>query len=521
MLRRVFPVLIGLGLTVSPLAAQLPMITVPAGTLRIEFGGGFFPSLQEWVAGSKQPLGALLTTTTLGSTRTPLIADLSHQLAALTGESAGVLSLGGVSATAEHERGVGTFGLGLGITSRLSIFMTVPIVMVRTRYQLTYDETGASVGLNPSHPSLGNSSGQAEAAAFFSEFDSAMSRLAARADGGDFANDPALLTLARQTLADGVGLRSALHDLLVDPARAMPVLPTATSSDGIALLTRINSFRNVFGDQLGVTGFTTVPLLPAAPLSPQTFNALLTSPDGFGRATPDDRPRTALGDIEAGLAMQLVQRGELGDRWLSVWARGLMRFPNGSPPRATQLFDQGTGDRQFDAELSGIVEVGRGALGLRNELTYTHQFARTLLESIGGPDQLLRPAYREAALSRKLGDIVSLTARPYLRMAPHLALAGMASYWHKGTDRYAYATGQGEIAGAALSELEGGTAADALQLGLGLSYVHPGGTHSLVARMPVEAGLAIERTVSSGRGIVPASLTTRMTFRVYKPIFKR
>ena len=131
------------------------------------------------------------------------------------------------------------------------------------------------------------------------------------------------------------------------------------------------------------------------------------------------------------------------------------------------------------------------------------------------------PTYREAALSKKLGNTVSLTARPFLRMAPHLALAGMVSYWRKGSDAYAYATGQGEIPGASLSELEGGTAANALQVGLGLSYVHPGGRRNAIMKMPVEAGLAIERTVSSGQGIVPASLTTRMTFRVYKPIFKR
>lgn len=519
--RRFSPALLCLFLVTPRLAAQLPLITIPTGVLRIEFGGGFFPTLRQWVAGTRQPLGGLLTTTTLGSQQTPLVADLSNQLAELTGQPTGILSLGGASVTAEHERGVGTIGLGLGITSRVSLFMTVPIVMVRSRYQMTYDTTGASIGLNPAHPSFGNASGQAGAATFFSQFDSALSTLATRERRGDYANDPTTLALARQTLTDGASLRSALYGLLSDPTHAMPVLPTASSSDGLALLARIASFRNTFSDRLGVSGFTAAPTLPGAPLSSQAFNALLTSADGFGLGTPDDRPRTALGDIEAGLALQLLQRGALGDRWMSVWTRGLIRFPNGSLPRATQLFDQGTGDRQFDAEFSGIVEFGRGSLGLRSELTYTHQFARAMMGTIGGPDQVLLPTYRIAALTRKLGDVVALTARPFLRMAPHLALAGMASYWRKGADGYSYATGQGEIAGATLSELAAGTAADALQLGLGLSYVHPGGMRNMVNRMPVEAGLAIERTVTSGRGIVPASLTTRMTFRVYKPIFTR
>ena len=302
----------------------------------------------------------------------------------LTGHPAGVLSLGGVSATAEHERGLGTFGLGLGVTGRLSLYVTVPIVMVRSRYQMTYDTTGASVGLNPAHPSLGSSAGQASATTFFSQFDSAMAALATRTTRGDYASDPTTLALARQTLTDGAALRSALYALLIDPKRAMPVLPTATSADGVALLARITAFRNAFGDQLGVGGFTAAPTLPTAPLSSADFNALLTSKDGFGLAAQDDRPRTALGDVEAGLTYQLLQRGQLGDRWLSVWTRGSVRFPNGSLPRATQLFDQGTGDRQFAAEVSGIVEFGRGAFGVRSELTYTHPFARVLLGTIGG-----------------------------------------------------------------------------------------------------------------------------------------
>ncbi len=516
---RLLPALLGFLLTAEALPAQLPLVTFPAGALRISFGGGFFPADRQWVAGTRQPLGGLLTSVNFDATRTPLLADLSRQLSDLTGAATVPLSLGGISAIAEQERGLGTIGLGLGVTSRISLFMTVPFVMVRSRYQMTYDTTGASVGLNPAHPSFGNVSGQAQATAFFTQFDTALATLTAKVGAGDYSGDPTTLALARQTLTDGATLRSALYSLLVDPRLAMPVLPTAASSEGTALLARINAFRNRFENQLGVGGFTDDPALPQAPLTSQGFDQLLTSPDGFGRAVADDRPRTALGDIEAGVAVQWLQRGTLGDRWLSVWTRGLMRFPNGSLPRSTQLFDQGTGDRQFDAEFSGIVELGTGSFGLRSELTYTHQFARVMPGTIGRNDQLLLPTYRAAALSQDLGDIVRITARPFIRMAPNLALAGMASYWRKGQDHYAYATGQGEIVGAALTELAVGTAADALQLGIGLSYVHPGGVRDKVLTMPVEAGLSIERTVASGRGIVASPLTTRMTFKVYKSLF--
>jgi len=140
--RRVSPALLCLFLVTPRLAAQLPLITIPAGVLRIE-SGRVLPDPSAMDSRHPAPLGGLLTTTTLGSQQTPLIADLSNQLAGVTGHPSGILSLGGASVTAEHERGVGTIGLGLGITSRLSLFMTVPIVMVRSRYQMTYDTTGA------------------------------------------------------------------------------------------------------------------------------------------------------------------------------------------------------------------------------------------------------------------------------------------------------------------------------------------------------------------------------------------
>jgi hypothetical protein len=42
------------------LPAQLPLLTAPRGTLRIEFGGGFFPATSAWIDGSKPNYGLVL-----------------------------------------------------------------------------------------------------------------------------------------------------------------------------------------------------------------------------------------------------------------------------------------------------------------------------------------------------------------------------------------------------------------------------------------------------------------------------
>ena len=83
--------LLPLGLTaglLAPLPAQLPLLTAPRGTMRIEFGGSFHPTTAVWRDGAKQDLGGLLTLPALTASSTPLLADLEGRLAQLLGRPA-------------------------------------------------------------------------------------------------------------------------------------------------------------------------------------------------------------------------------------------------------------------------------------------------------------------------------------------------------------------------------------------------------------------------------------------------
>lgn len=504
-------------LVVPPLAAQLPTPTAPVGVLRLEFGGAFHPTDAAFVDGSRRLLGARFGDA-LGATATPLVGDLETRLAPLLGRPATPASLGGLRAVAEQQRGVATIALGYGLTRRLTLTASLPLVSTRTQIALTPTGDGATLGANPADPLLGDAGGAAQTTAFFTQFGAALTTLADRIADGAYAGDPATLALAQQTLAGGEALRGGLQALLADPATASAVLPTTASPDGAALLDRIGALQGTLGGALGVGGFTALPALPADPLGAAGVATLLTHPRGFGYLPTQELPRTALGDLELGATMELIRRGAPGDaQWFALWGQAVARLGTGTAADPRYLLDQGSGDGQTDVDLAMSVELGRGRFGLRAEGAYTLQLAGTLEARIGAREQLLLPASRTATIHRNPGDVVRLTVRPFYRIVPHLAVTGLAQVERRGRDAVRYADG-GELPGVPASLLADGSAADAVRVGLGLSYAHDGVHRDGAVRMPVEAGFSLERTIASGRGVMPTPLTTRIMLRVYKPI---
>lgn len=504
----------------APISAQLPFLTAPAGALRIEIRGDFFPVSDIWVDGSKRPLGELISRNSLDATATPLVADVERRIAAIIGPASAPATIGILRAFAEHQRGVATIGLALGVTARVTVIGNLGIVSARTQTELAFDPAGASLGANPADAIVGNPAGTAQTNGFFVEYDAALAELGLRVGRGDYASNPATLALAQQTLAAGPAMRGALYELLADPVRASSVLPTASSAAGTALLATIAALRTTYSGALGITGFTASPALPAAPITADEFEELLDSDTGFGLSPRNLEPRVALGDLEVGVLVEALRRGNASSpSEFALVGRALARLPTGRPPRPDELLGQGSGDAQFDIEVGGILEARRGRIGIRGEVTYVRQLAGDLQARLGSPANALLPARNLAAVRRDPGDVIAVRIQPYARLAPHLAIAGMVSHQRRGSDVVTLIEGQPPITGADPSELEIGTKSDATRIGIGLSYAHEGRNREGLLKMPVEASFAIERTVASGTGIVPAAITTRVMLRIYKSIF--
>ncbi len=502
----------------TPAQAQLPRLTAPRGAVRIELRGDFAPVSDIWVGGTKRPLGSLVTMDgALDAASTPLVAEVDARVAAILGAPGAGSSLGSVSTIAEWQRGVGTIGLAVGMTRRLTVYGNLPIVSTRSQVAFAHDATTATLGLNPADPTLGSSSGINQTASFFASYDAALSDLSTRLAAGDYAGNPTLQALAQQTLTDGTELRGQLFELLADPDLSSPVLPTASSATGAALLGRISNLGAVFTDQLGIP-LTGTPALPATALGDGALDALLDAPSGYGYSPRNLQPRVALGDIELGVVYAAIDRRTPTSSF-GVWARGGVRLPTGEAAVASTLLDQGSGDHLLDVEAAGVVEVARRRIGIRAEASYTRQLPGDVQARIGDPSFALLPARFLAAVRRDPGDIVTVSVQPYFVLAPRLAITGLAQYTRRGADAVTLSEGQPDIPGADVNTLARNTKASATRVGAGLSYSHDGTGRDGVQRMPVEASLSIERTVASGSGLVPAALTARVMIRVYKSVW--
>jgi hypothetical protein len=518
MLRRFAPAAVLLTLATAPLPAQLGLITVPQHSLRIDIAGAFYPNDQVWVNGTRQSLGSFVNGTT-----NPAITGLQASLASVTGQPVTGLSLGGITAIASRDHGVGDLGFAYGLTHRITIFGYAPIVYVRSHITTTFDPTTSRVGLNPANldPAVGTSTGPGNAVKFFGDLQQALDTLRARVQHGDYAGDAAKQALAQQTVTSGTTFYNALYALIADPARASAVLPVGTDPSSTQLLARITALEGTLTGPLGVpANFTTLPEFPASTLTSNQFDALLNSPSGLALSSPNSLPHYGLGDMSAGIAFLVAQRGSPGvGAWRSVWLRATMRFPNGTSPNPSILLDQGTGAKHKALQLDGIVEFGAGPVGLRAEATYLHHLPASSLTRPTSLDQLLVPPTYLAAVTTQSGDSIAITARPFFAFAPHLAVTGVLQYWRRASSSTGYLTGQLPIPGVDPSTLDVGSAANAMVAGIGLSYYHDGHSRDGTVSLPVEAAWSIERTLTSSLGIFPVSLTSRVSLRIYRPLF--
>ena len=490
----------------STASGQLPFLTAPGGTLRIELGGHFLPTDEEFADGTRRRLGSPI------QAADALGAGVTGRLAEILGRPAAPISLGTISANVAHQRSEGILGLAVGVTSRLTVSARLPIVSTRTESRLEFEADGSNYGVNPAIE------GNVASEQWLAQFGAALATLRERRDAGEYNDDPTRLALANQVLASAPQWHTSVTDLLVGDQRAL-VLPLASSADGTGLLDQATTFRDQLSQELGVAAPGGTPALPTEAMSQAAFNGLRENPDGLGWGPVEEQPITSLGDVELRATWALFSRSNPErNSWLGAWVSGGATLPTGTPPRADRLRDIGSGDGQLDIIASGVVETGRGRFGIRAEAEYRVQQPGERTARVGLRDQYILPASAEAVLEWNPGEVLSVTARPFFRIADRLALTGSLTWWSRSADEWKpLADFSGDPV--AVSQMGEGTKASALIWGAGIGYIHDGSHVDGVRRMPVEAGLAIERVASSGSGLVAAPLTTRVWFRVYKKLW--
>jgi hypothetical protein len=489
----------------SRVSAQLPPVGVPGGTVRVELDGSLETFDRRFHNGQRESYAADLSSLALGSDRIPLLADADARIGRIIGNTSYHLNLGQLTSDALADVGKGILGLGLGLTDRITIFGRIPLVRARVQNRMALNSANADGGLNP---------GEAGQLPFFQDFDAALVTLSNKLAAGDYNGDPAQRTLAEATLAEATTLRSDLFGLLADPATASPVVPTATSGTGAAVLSRIAGLQSILASSLNVPGFSVAPVLPPDPLANDGLRQVLTGPLAFRL---DDALVSFRGDAEAGASLTLVDRWDRGRKrgGFRAAVSGLVRFPTGLLERSDRPLDIGTGDGQTDVQIDLVTDLGAGAFGARLAGTYLRQLPANIVARVASPSQPFVGPDRLARIRRDPGDIMAIDVRPFYRLARTLALQAGLQHWTRKMDQVSYESPSDALPGIDASVLAEETAANATQLSAGITYSNPGRLRRGDTGLPVDASWSYERVLRSGKGRMPATHRIRASLRMY------
>jgi hypothetical protein len=492
--------------------AQLPPVGTPRGVLRIEVDGAFDSWDKRFRDGTRESLGAAVSSPAFGGDLISTLASGDTILQRVTGLPSAALNLGSLTTDAQADVVAANLGLTLGITRSIAVFGRLPLARARMQTDLDLNTETSNAGLSP---------GSAAQDPFFDQFASALANLESAIGSGTYDGDPSLRALADATLAEGNVLFDDLFTLLADPAAASPFLPTAGSATGTALTARIAALQSTLGTDLGIGGFATQPVLPTAVATADEMETVISDPLGpIGIRTGESEVRYR-GDAEAGLALTFADRWDTGQRrgGFRAAAEGLVRFPTGVRPRLDRLLALGTGDGQTDVELRGVVDLGSGNIGLRLEGGYNRQLADDIVARVAPPTQPFPARSLETFVRLDPGDITVLAVRPFFRLARTFALIGSVERWSKGQDAVSYRSAADAIPGVDPTVLELETEASAVVAGIGLTYSNPGSLRPGGTGLPVDAGWTYERVVSASGGILPDLHRIRARLRLYFDIW--
>ena len=507
---------------VAPVAqAQLPdPYTIPRGALRVAFDPQWlsFAELYD-AAGTRIPLGTYYSADTLGSGFFPTLADAEGAVRSLTGDGAFRFNAGRFRARLDADVRRFPFSFSVGVSSRLTLTATVPLVTTRVKSGPSLDSTGSEAGWNPIS-TQGSFGAFDTLTILLGELDAAAARLDADIAAGAFGCPTGPTCDDARALADrvrslGADLRTLTGYATVAAGAGSPVpplAPLAGSAAGQAIRAAIADVSAEL-EALGQLGLTTTMPLPAVPIDSNAVDVILGEQEFGYDALPLDRGETiklsGLGDVELslryGLATGPTLRAVLG---------GLVRLPTGKKQDDPNDFlDIAPANGQLDLAVSLDAAFEPGSrVGLWFSGGYTMQFGDRLTKRVARLDQPIVPVSAIAEVERNLGDELRVSVHPALRLAPSFRAFVSASYYHRGADTYL-------VNGSAVPELEALTGQTMWTIGGGLWYRMEQNRRG--ASLPIEAGFLYDTTVYGSRGIVPKSGRMSLSLRFFYTLWGR
>lgn len=492
--------------------------------------------------GSAEPLGIDFSQDTLGATRFPLLLPLQSALRSVTGNANLVLNLGSSSVAAQARIQTMPIVIEAGLTNRLTIGVTVPIVRTLTEVSFGLKQNG-NLGFNPARATDGTATAAAATnAGLVSQLTAARTQLQALITSctANAAANPNCSSI----LANGPALQSAVNAYATGVAQVYGTsassggafVPVSGSGADSAVRNRLAAFRT----QLEGYGITAITATTAGPSRPTA----LVTPDGIQRVLTDSSfgilssrlatfDRQSIGDIDVSLKLRLFDSfGSASDtaRLLPVGVNvrqsiaGVFRIGTGNMSQPERYFDSGRGDGQNDVELASFTDIVVGRRWFTTVLArYTMQLPdQPTMRITDAPTQVFPEQFRERVVNRNLGDRIELSVAPRWIMNDVFSVGAQYLFRAKGADRYTgtFTVPTAESGLDALVALDAGTLnaetsgmEHRIGIGIGFSSVASYVRHR--AAVPLEVEYQASKSVAGSGGAVPRMTIHRLQVRVY------
>jgi len=512
---------------------------IPRGMMRLRITTGWTRYDQRYGANGLEPLGAELSSDSLGAAQFPLLTPIQDALKSLAGDSQLRLSLGRLVTQGDARIVTTPIALEYGLTRRLSIGVVVPVVQARRVIGLTVNASGdANVGFVPSTRRDEAAAANKSAA---DSYNTAATELAGlitscQANPSDpacatYASDPAGAASARALAAQMAGAAAALG---TTSATAL-VAPRANG----AAAQEIQIQRAVLNRQLQRYLGANATQVSAVFFAPTDFSYI----DLQGR---DGTPGLLQGTIGGGLdSIRTVERLGIGDVSVGVQYLAIDHFQHDSLPvhgtqarlsvgvgfrfatsradTATNLVDIGTGSGA-GVELHSALDMIRGRVGGTVAARYVKSFARNVSAPLYGDPEAPFPLPSLGRRDRTEGDVLALDLTPRYLLSETFAIDLAYGLERHGATTWSAvdtpAADQPTFCAYVSCAAAAGVARTAQRAGLGLRYSTVDSYDRGAARFPFEVSFTHLTTVSGDVGIPKLSrdqIQLRIFYRLFGP----
>ncbi len=416
--------------------------TLPAGIARIglstrfAFGDDLFDR-----NGTRLPLGAPYGRARVDAATLPFLATIESEVRAASGEPDFRVNLGAIRADIRRQVQTIPLELSVGLTNRLMLRVSAPLVATEHQTSWTLDPTDATVGINPG---LLSEASRGRNTAFLSAIASSADALDLLAT--DCLGDPegddrcgavlAELSAVRALTASTRSLAEIVQRTYGGEETAgAPFVPLTESFTNDRILAAIDALR-VRYDALAVLSFDSAlgPVGAGAPATIDDLFALLTDSTGGAYALGPwgRRYQQGIGDVDVGLWFRVYDglRGSPWSRLDSPPRRALrqtvgvtFRVGTGNPGDPDDPLLLATGDGQHDIEVTSATDLLWSERFVSSViLRYTKQLADE--QVVRFDDPLLSPYLplsRRALAERRLGDRIAIDVAPRVILNDYFA----------------------------------------------------------------------------------------------------